>query len=763
MALRVAQRLVSRGLQERTTLALDRSTSSPAPTQEPPQNLSSGRQTGRRVAIKGRRGGSQREDIPKQAVRGTEEGLGRDAACSRYELVKQAYQSSSLPYGITQTGTNVAIQTRTRSSRRPQGCILAHPHTPAISKISSLRSKQKAILLQSHALWFKFGTKSLLQNDEGTGEQTPRRGGVRHHVSRRLADYRRKSRRMHRDGTENPQVRQEDGSSLQLEEVKARPHQHSGMARDGMEYHHRDAVTITREPREVSEEDSQGKMLEYHVTAAVGKPHRLAEPRLRGSSIRQATAKETNSRRARSFSVGESRFSNSSSQSAEIPPQVVVREATEHRGKVDARASKPHTGHGRLGSGLGISVLGGAPGTRPLGFSCAEEAHQLEGTPSDPPGNRQGKGVAAAAHQNTDRQYFNNVLHQQIGNIQVTTPTPSVREALSPGSREGPSSVCSTHTRQDQRMGRRSVPASDGIGSLDFEGFDLPGPHGEIRSARDRSLRISIRSQGPEVPSADHQDSSRRTRCLQRGLEQVEVDIPVPASEHLRDAPGHPASEVVSGQSASHRTAVEGPTLDTHPSEMVPRTVQTSGPNPGRDHMRGTDDILKFTRMEFLQTVLSRSLPEDTVKDIISGHRASTARQYQSSWKKFQQFLSIARIKEVSEGIFLQFASYLFHKVKLAIPTISAHLAAIADPLKFAFGLSPSARSLELMKASFFLQRPPKRKTAPTWALKKVLDLLSSRPYTEISFVREIIQEGSLLNLISVRVSDLGACSINAM
>ena len=101
----------------------------------------------------------------------------------------------------------------------------------------------------------------------------------------------------------------------------------------------------------------------------------------------------------------------------------------------------------------------------------------------------------------------------------------------------------------------------------------------------------------------------------------------------------------------------------------------------------------------------------------------------------------------------------MFHERKLSIPTITTHLAAIADPLKFAFNVAPSPRSLELLKASFFLQRPPKKKGCPSWSLKKVLELLSSEEYSSSASTEAIFKKAVfLVSLASgFRISEMAA------
>ena len=107
----------------------------------------------------------------------------------------------------------------------------------------------------------------------------------------------------------------------------------------------------------------------------------------------------------------------------------------------------------------------------------------------------------------------------------------------------------------------------------------------------------------------------------------------------------------------------------------------------------------------------------------------------------------------------LEFASYLFHTRKLSISSISGHIAAVADPEKFAFGISPDARALELMKSSFFIQRPPPVKKSVQWSLHKVLAHLSSDEFTREPTVERSFQKAVFLVALAsgLRVSQLAA------
>ena len=165
--------------------------------------------------------------------------------------------------------------------------------------------------------------------------------------------------------------------------------------------------------------------------------------------------------------------------------------------------------------------------------------------------------------------------------------------------------------------------------------------------------------------------------------------------------------------------------------------------------------------MEFLRVALSRTLSARSVEDVLQGHAASTLRQYESCWKKFQRFVQESPPPLQSSSVFIQFGSYLFHKVGLSPPSISCHLCAIMHPLLFAYNIVPDADTLKLLRRSFFRQRPPRRKCAPEWSLHKVLALLSSDRFSVGPSQSDLLFKAIfLLSLASgLRCSQLAALS----
>lgn len=157
--------------------------------------------------------------------------------------------------------------------------------------------------------------------------------------------------------------------------------------------------------------------------------------------------------------------------------------------------------------------------------------------------------------------------------------------------------------------------------------------------------------------------------------------------------------------------------------------------------------------MRYLTLALQHLLPDSQVDDILTGLRASTIRPYQSSWKKFQTFLK-DKITIITKSTSLQFAAWIFHCQDKLCATISSHLAAIANSLRFVTGVKPDPHTLVLMGSLSFLRRPPPRPAPPSWPHQHVLFHLESM-HSHASATHETLFQRALflLALLSERRS----------
>ena len=148
-------------------------------------------------------------------------------------------------------------------------------------------------------------------------------------------------------------------------------------------------------------------------------------------------------------------------------------------------------------------------------------------------------------------------------------------------------------------------------------------------------------------------------------------------------------------------------------------------PSTLRNGSEPLGNLFSLSRREILSRSLSKKLSNSVIEDLFKDLRASTLRQYQSCWSAFQRFCKVSNITEVSQDVVLRFLSYLFHERNYSVATINTHIAALKDPLWYGFQVVLDPRVLDLLRRSFFLQRPPSKTSRPFWSLSKVLNSLS--------------------------------------
>ena len=155
-----------------------------------------------------------------------------------------------------------------------------------------------------------------------------------------------------------------------------------------------------------------------------------------------------------------------------------------------------------------------------------------------------------------------------------------------------------------------------------------------------------------------------------------------------------------------------------------------------------------------------QGLSPTSIDDITQAHRASTCRQYESGWKKFQGFISSQDVQSVTPSVLTSFATHVFHANPRVSPsTVTNAMVAIRDPISFGFGVTIEDRQWDLLKASFFRQRPPTTPQPPNWSLGKVLTLLQAPKFQSAPSTRDLFSRTLFLVAMATghRVSQLAA------
>ena len=141
-------------------------------------------------------------------------------------------------------------------------------------------------------------------------------------------------------------------------------------------------------------------------------------------------------------------------------------------------------------------------------------------------------------------------------------------------------------------------------------------------------------------------------------------------------------------------------------------------------HHPGIGGVRSLSRMEFLKAIYRASYEEEVANDLI-GHLAdSSSNQYQSAWKRFQNWLP-ADCTVIDKALVL---SYLVScKASLAPRTILTHRAALALPLGEGFGIDFEHKHFSMLARTAFRQKPPSARIVPSWSLDDALQALEAK------------------------------------
>ena len=115
----------------------------------------------------------------------------------------------------------------------------------------------------------------------------------------------------------------------------------------------------------------------------------------------------------------------------------------------------------------------------------------------------------------------------------------------------------------------------------------------------------------------------------------------------------------------------------------------------------------------------------------------------------------------VSQDTVFRFLRFLFHVRRRSVATINTHVAALRDPLRYSCGVFLDPRLLDLLRRSFFLQRPPSRRPRPFWSLSKVLSSLAPPVFPAAAPPRLLFRRALFLLALAtgLRASQLHALS----
>ena len=254
--------------------------------------------------------------------------------------------------------------------------------------------------------------------------------------------------------------------------------------------------------------------------------------------------------------------------------------------------------------------------------------------------------------------------------------------------------------------------------------------------------------------------------CLWGGCLQCSVgslESPIPVSSNSLDFEGFSHAEIyefsgrlISVQRAFNETLV-------HQSQEVLRQASLLRSTPAADPQGsfgasgGADSI---SRLDYLRNFYGTSFSVRIAEMAAMPIRVSSARDYESKWKHFLEFLAIHNIPlgQCSLSDVLNFFVFLFDNRGLLANTVAHYRSALSVPLRLCLNIDLLDPTVSAVIRHMQIQRPSKPFSPPSWNLNKVLTYIEGLP-ARLQYQESLARAAFLLLLATGwRVSELHAC-----
>ena len=313
-----------------------------------------------------------------------------------------------------------------------------------------------------------------------------------------------------------------------------------------------------------------------------------------------------------------------------------------------------------------------------------------------------------------------------------------------------------THTWKTKLLCRQSLSVNTKPKRVDHKQQKLQRIMPVERKSPNRSLCSCKQCETSPICIQIPTSENNANRRPEPRLEQLEPNIPVPTCNTNRRSstetedlqrPGDPHSSRLSLKSVVGRTSV-----NDKPSSPKTRNIS-------RNLVGNTNSALRLSRLQFLRRVMKPRFGLSVTNTLINSHRASTQKQYQHCWSKFQHWLQIKHITAIRLKTVLEFLMHLVDNANLSPKSMLVYKSCLHLPLKYGFNISTKAIEFNLLSKSQFISNPPSKIRVPEWKLDKVLELLEQPRFLENVSDEDLLLKCLFLTALATgnRASELSA------
>ncbi|XP_076065921.1 uncharacterized protein LOC143039577 [Oratosquilla oratoria] len=642
------------------------------------------------------------------------------------ERTEQIFETPAIQDGVGGSGSVSAPGGRLVSVPGPSGRILACPHPPPISPVPGVPGREGDVSIYQTPFRTLACPEGLHKASE-SGRRTLGGGRRLHtHVPGRLVDT-----FAHRGGCINQCLggfKNLDGDGLQgkLGQIYPHPYTKTSLARDRVGHDQLLPVTGSRQRSSDTPLCQEGILLPNVLPPSVGGPVRLPQLRGPGPSTGPLETPTANARGQQEHPTLPARPSQAGTLNT---PQLVTSLASA-RGPTPVSPMVPaptsdNSSDGRLGPRVGLPVELGTSSVR--GMVGREKVATYQ-----PSGADSGKRMARTAPRN--------LLHERplrygqcdgstvraearYGPIR-STPSP-VGGHLRRGITQGHFSLGEVCSGPGERMGGRSIQVPGDIGGVATTSTSVRVALPPLRHPGGGPICLPEHDPAPPLPLLQPQNTRRRPGRLHGGLEPLEVCLHISSSSDNGPPEGGADPQVLQGSGPPDSSLLASSAVVRGANEVVPFSPSTRVSLPGQQPYRTSPSVTSTSRLEFLRGALGQLFSTEAVDKMLRAHRPSSVRQYESCWRRFQDFLRRHAIVTISASTVLDFLSWLADTTNRAPATISAHYAALADPLYFGMNITVPQRARNLLMKGIRASREPRRQPVLAWSLHRVLQYLT--------------------------------------
>ncbi|KAK3887291.1 hypothetical protein Pcinc_008555 [Petrolisthes cinctipes] len=659
-------------------------------------------------------------------IHGPQKGSGKNEIGDGPEQAKQIRENITFQDGFGCSGPHSSEEGRLVSIPGSQGCLLARPDPPQVSPLSGLPGGDRDVPVYQAPFRSFSSSASLHKTREGGGIPSGRGGCPHPHVPGRLVASRpfQGAGSKQRPGSEGSA--RGNGVSVEHPQVLSHPHSQAVLARNrvGLSFGHPLSRSRQRPPDPPPR--PPGAFFPYFLSPPVGIIARV--PKFRGPCNAPGTT-ETQEADAGGKPPPVPRTQGPSQASVPLSPPPPSPLATSRcpasAGPLGVPSPGDYGGDRRIGRRLGIPVLPGTSTVRGMEGRGKATAHQRPGVDGSEGMAQQTPSVCQDRRplrygQRCGRAVPTETGHRTVGN----SPVP-VRTDFRNSGQEGHSPLGPLRARAGERLGGRPIQVQ---GDVSRVATASPCVRVSLPSLRDTGggpIRLPIHGPTPSVPDFLIQNRGGRPGRLHGGLEQVGSSLPLPTPSHFSPPEGDPQAAHFQGEGSPHSPPLASTAVVRRVVPVVPASPSVGIGVPLQHPVCTTPSVTETTRLEFLRGVLSKRFTKETVDKMLRAHRQSSVRQYESCWKRFQDFLRRHPSRVISEDTVLEFLTWLADSTNRAPATVLAHHAALSDPLLLGFNIKVSERPLSLLRMGIRAGTAPHRAQAPSWSLHRVLSYLT--------------------------------------